>query len=149
MNGPRPLTLTVSTAPSESAIQELKQNLLHYNNSRTGPENYLRLLLMLRDTTGKLMAGLAGMIYYQWLFIDLLWVAEQIRGQGHGKTLLDLAEAEARSRGCQQVWLDTFSFQAPGFYEKSGYTLFGELSDYPPGHRRCFFRKTVSSEGKA
>jgi len=104
---------------------------------------------MLRDTTGKLMAGLAGMIYYQWLFIDLLWVAEQIRGQGHGKTLLDLAEAEARSRGCQQVWLDTFSFQAPGFYEKSGYTLFGELSDYPPGHRRCFFRKTVSSEGKA
>src|SRR6185369_11191696 len=120
MNGPRHLTLTVSTAPSESAIQELKQNLLHYNNSRTGPENYLRLLLMLRDSTGKLMAGLAGMIYYRWLFIDLLWVAEQIRGQGHGKTLLDLAEQEARSRGCQQVWLDTFSFQAPGFYEKSG-----------------------------
>jgi ribosomal protein S18 acetylase RimI-like enzyme len=103
---------------------------------------------MLRDTTGKLMAGLAGMIYYRWLFIDLLWVAEQIRGQGHGKTLLDVAEEEARSRGCQQVWLDTFSFQAPGFYEKSGYTLFGELSHYPPGHRRYFFRKTLSSEVK-
>jgi len=136
----------MSTTPSESVMQELKRNLVEYNQAQAGPENYVPFLLMVRDTGGKLMAGLAGKIYYQWLFIELFWVAEQIRGLGHGKKLLDRAEDEARLRGCQQVWLDTFSFQARGFYEKRGYTLFGELSDYPPGHSRYFFRKNLCAE---
>jgi ribosomal protein S18 acetylase RimI-like enzyme len=36
------------------------------------------------------------------------------------------------------VWVDTFKFQAPGFYQKLGYEVFGVLPDYPRG-RRCFF----------
>jgi GNAT superfamily N-acetyltransferase len=72
------------------------------------------------------VAGLAGKIYYRWLFVELIWVAKQARGHGHGRALLSYAEEEARRHGCQHVWLDTFSFQAPGFYEKNHYSLFGE-----------------------
>jgi ribosomal protein S18 acetylase RimI-like enzyme len=143
-----PLTLSVSTAPSESTVQELRQNLFEYNAFRAEPENYEPLLLILRDMTGKVMAGLSGEIYYQWLFIELIWVSEHIRGQGHGRMLLGLAEKEACSRRCRQVWLDTFTFQAPGFYEKQGYILFGELADYPPGNTRYFFRKKLDREIK-
>jgi hypothetical protein len=52
-------------------------------------------------------------------------------------------EAEASKRGCEYCWLDTFSFQAPGFYEKYGYTRFGELGEYPRGHKRFFYTKKI------
>jgi hypothetical protein len=38
---------------------------------------------------------------------------------------MDRAEVHARERGCHSAWLDTFSFQARGFYEKLGYDEFG------------------------
>jgi ribosomal protein S18 acetylase RimI-like enzyme len=65
------------------------------------------------------------------------------RGGGWGRALLERAEEEAIARGLQGVWLDTFSFQAPGFYQKLGYEVFGTLADYPPGHTRYFLRKTL------
>ena len=87
--------------------------------------------------------GLSGNISYGWLFIDTLWVAEEARSQGQGRGLMLAAEEEAESRGCHRAWLDTFSFQARAFYEKLGYAVFGELEDYPPGHRRFFMRKAL------
>jgi len=56
--------------------------------------------------------------------------------------LMGQAEGRARERGCHSTWLDTFSFQARGFYEKLGYEEFGRL-DYPPGHYRHFMRKRL------
>jgi hypothetical protein len=53
------------------------------------------------------------------------------------------AKDEARKRGAKNVYLDTFSFQAPDFYQRHGYQVFGELADFPPGHRRCFFAKQL------
>jgi ribosomal protein S18 acetylase RimI-like enzyme len=51
------------------------------------------------------------------------------------------AEQEAKARGCRGVWLDTYSFQARGFYERLGYAVFGTLDDYPPGQSRIFLHK--------
>jgi hypothetical protein len=52
-------------------------------------------------------------------------------------------ETQGRLRGFRGAWLDTFSFQAPGFYESIGYQPFGELPDFPPGSRRHFFWKPL------
>jgi hypothetical protein len=57
--------------------------------------------------------------------------------------LLTLAEDEARQRGAKNVYLDTFSFQAPDFYKQHGYQVFGELEDFPPGHERYFLTKKL------
>lgn len=54
-----------------------------------------------------------------------------------------LAEEEAVRRGCLGAWLDTFSFQARGFYERLGYSVFGVIEGYPPGHSRFFLKKTL------
>jgi hypothetical protein len=56
---------------------------------------------------------------------------------------MTLAEAEAVQRGCRAVALDTFSFQARGFYERLGYSVFGVLNDCPPGHSRFYLTKRL------
>jgi GNAT superfamily N-acetyltransferase len=72
-----------------------------------------------------------------------MWVREDLRGSGYGQRLLALAEDEARKRGAKNSYLDTFSFQAPGFYKKYGYRVFGELPDFPTGHQRYFLTKQL------
>ncbi len=101
------------------------------------------LVLTLQNEVGTLFGGLSGQLSYGWLFVDLLWVHQEVRAQGHGRGLMLAAEQEARSRGCRHAWLDTFSFQAREFYQKLGYVVFGELDDFPPGHRRYFLRKDL------
>jgi GNAT superfamily N-acetyltransferase len=80
---------------------------------------------------------------WHWLSIDTLWVLESFRGKGLGSALLDAVEQEARQRGCRWSNLNTFDFQAPGFYRKAGYVEFGRLVDYPPGHTNFFLRKEL------
>jgi GNAT superfamily N-acetyltransferase len=81
------------------------------------------------------------------LRIDRLVVAEAMRGTGLGRQTMSLAEDEAQRRGCRGAWLDTYSFQARRFYERLGYTVFGTLADYPPGHSRIFLSKTFPADG--
>jgi len=78
----------------------------------------------------QILVGLAGATYCGWLFVKYLWVSDTLRRQGVGRELMGQAEGRARERGCHSTWLDTFSFQARGFYEKLGYEEFGRL-DYP------------------
>jgi GNAT superfamily N-acetyltransferase len=72
-------------------------------------------------------------------------VAEDLRGQDYGTKLMEAAELEARSRGCHAAYVDTFSFLALDFYRKVGYTIFGELEDFPKGHTRYFLRKMFAT----
>jgi ribosomal protein S18 acetylase RimI-like enzyme len=72
-----------------------------------------------------------------------LWVSEEVRGQGYGQALLEAAEEAARKRGCKNVNLDTMSFQAPAFYQKLGYRIFGQLDDFPTGYTRYYLTKQL------
>ena len=81
--------------------------------------------------------------YWDWLYIDLLWVKDELRGLGYGHRILTLVEQEARQLGAKNAFMDTFSFQAPDFYKQHGYQVFGELNDFPPGHQRYFLKKQL------
>ncbi len=135
--------IITATENTDSGYNEIGRNLIGYNSALFGKMDIQPLLLTIRDGAGKLQAGLGGKIFYQWLTIDLLWVAEELRGQGIGTSLLKKAEEEARMRGCTDAWLDTIGIQALRFYESNGYSRWGELPDYPPGHKRSFFRKSL------
>jgi hypothetical protein len=58
---------------------------------------------------------------------------------------LAAAGPEVMRRGCRNAWLDTHEFQAPRFYQKLGYVVFGKLPDYPPGFTRVFLTKRLGS----
>jgi len=96
---------------------------------------------MLKDASGKSIGGLWGHTGCDWMFVQYLAVPEACRGQDLGTSLMLRAEQLARTRGCIGVWLDTFSFQTPGFYKKLGYSVFGGIEDHPVGHQRIFLNK--------
>src|SRR5436190_15891586 len=137
------LTITVESQPKEEERRKVIDGLVSYNESQTGDVSYERLTLLLRDSSGEVAGGLLGEIYWEWLHIDILWVQQTLREHGYGGRLMAAAEREAIARGCGSAFLDTFSFQALPFYASLGYEVFGELTDYPPGHTRYFLRKSL------
>lgn len=97
-----------------------------------------------RDKNGMLIGGILGGIgYWNGLEIKLLWIAETYRNQGYGSQLLEHIEKMAKTRGAMIAMLDSFDFQAEGFYLKNGYTPIGEIKDFPKGHRRIYFSKKL------
>ena len=83
---------------------------------------------------------------WQWLTIDILWVDEAERGHGLGEALLAAAEEEGRRRGCRWAKVNTWDFQAPGFYRRCGYVEYGREVDYPPGHTNFLLRKDLPAQ---
>jgi GNAT superfamily N-acetyltransferase len=114
-----------------------------FNVERLGPSNEQPVKLVARDTDGSVVGGLLGHTKWRWLYVSKLWVAESARGQGVGSKLMEAAEKLARSRGCTDVSLDTFEFQARPFYERLGYKLFGTLEGFPPGYRQFYLTKRL------
>jgi len=135
--------LTLTDVADEGTRQAILQPLRAYNEAQAGPGNYQPLVITIQDAAGQIIGGLWGSTGYGWLYTQLLAVPEHLRGQGLGAQLLERAEAEARARGCVGSWLDTFSFQARGFYERLGYRAFGSIDNYPPGGARFFLSKRL------
>jgi GNAT superfamily N-acetyltransferase len=137
-------TLRLTDTPDDAARKGIIEPLIAYNVAKTGRTDHRPLVLTITDTSGQVVGGLWGRTGFDWLFVELLVVPESLRGRGVGTDLMQRAEAEAAARGCRGVWLDTFEFQARGFYERLGYTCFGELNDYPPGSSRYFMKKVLA-----
>ncbi len=114
-----------------------------YNTRQAGDDQGKNLCFVLRAPDQEIVGGVIGATYWDWFYINLMWVKEELRGRGYGHRLLMLAEQEAQQRGARHAYLDTFSFQAPGFYVRHGYQVFGELKDFPRGHQRYFLTKQL------
>jgi GNAT superfamily N-acetyltransferase len=118
-----------------------------FNGPFIGPHGYKPLRLMVfRRGEDAACGGLLGHAYAAWLHVLMFHLPEDLRRCGLGRELLGRAEAWARGKACVGVYLDTLSWQARPFYEKQGYTLFGELSDTPPGHSRWFLMKRLDGD---
>ena len=136
-------TLAVENAPKEADVEAVRNGLTAFNLRHTIDDDYRKLAVFLRDAAGMVVGGLVAETYWGWLHVDLLWVAEESRGRGYGSRLLAATEAEAIRRGCRHAYLDTLGFQALTFYQQRGYRVFGELPDFPAGHRRFYLTKRL------
>ncbi|HET7068585.1 MAG TPA: GNAT family N-acetyltransferase [Nocardioides sp.] len=97
------------------------------------------------DETGELLGGCVGHIevVWHWLTVDTMWVDPRYRGRGLGTGLLEAVEDQARTRGCRWAKLNTWEFQAPDFYGRLGYHVYGREVDYPPGHTNHLMRREL------
>jgi ribosomal protein S18 acetylase RimI-like enzyme len=121
----------VPATPEEE--RDFTDRLIAFNAAKAGPEDVVRVRLALKDKDGVLRGGLSAARSWGTFLIDVLWVDDELRGQGFGSQLLAEAEKQALQLECTSVKLETFSFQAQGFYERHGYCLVGRIENWPPG----------------
>ena len=136
--------IAIEIQPDSQQVDFVDKQLHEFNIDKIGDYQYTPLFLFLRDSEQKVMGGLNGFMALGWLHISTLWLAEELRDNGYGKALVLAAEQEAFRHDCFNAYLFTYSFQATGFYQHLGYEVFGELEDFPPGHRRYFLRKRLT-----
>src|SRR5262245_50331481 len=123
--------------------RQLWRGLSRFNRNAAGPFRYSRLVLTVRSRTGRIVGGLILVSYWTESYVELLWLADRARGQGYGRELVEEAERRALRRGSRLIHLSTYSFQAPGFYEKHGYRRLGGMSGSPRGASRHFYVKRL------
>jgi GNAT superfamily N-acetyltransferase len=136
------LRIIEETKVARSARTILK-GLVAYNEKKAGKPKYKRFCFTVQDDDGETRGGIVAYTLWNWCFVELLWLDERVRSGGFGHQLLARVEAQARKRGAEHIYLDTFSFQGDGFYQKHGYEVFGSLGDFPPGHHRLWLKKDL------
>jgi len=138
-------TIKLVDDPSQNLRELIAAPLGRFNDLQCGNDDVSAPLALTLTAPGsaETVGGLWGDTGWDYLHIEFLFVPEAARGAGIGRDLIRRAEDEAIRRGCRRAWLDTFSFQARGFYERLGYTVFGTLHDFPSGHSRFFMEKTL------
>ena len=148
------MTLRIEVGPDESREDDITGRLVAHNQAasemirlRFRPENLRSqpLAAYALDEDGTVVGGcVASMVpVWHWLEIDTMWVAPEHRGSGLARRLLESVEDQARAAGCRWAKLNTFDFQAPGFYVACGYVEHGREVDYPPGHTNVLMRKDL------
>ena len=136
--------LLLSDAPDKAAMAVILKGLSQYNAETAGYWDRQPLAVLVSDPdTSNVIGGLYGRTSLGLLFIDAFYLPASLRGEGIGSRVLSMAEAEAERRGCCAAVLETIDFQAPGFYERHGYRVFGRIPCDPPGTARIFMHKAL------
>jgi len=129
--------------PTPDDVQYLEDRIYEFNSSTTGIGDGALLAFFVR-ARDRIVAGICGNTWGGTCELRQFWVEESQRNRGLGTKLLEAAEQEARRRGCTQIVLMTFSFQAPAFYEKHAFDVVATIEDHPCRHRNLLMRKRLA-----
>jgi len=135
--------LAITREPTPDHVQYLEDQIYEFNSSTTGIADGEWLAIFVKDDEGRIVAGICGNTWGGCCEIRQFWVEEARRSQGLGTRLLMATEDEARRRGCRQMLLMTFTFQAPAFYAKHGFEVIATVDDHPRGHKNLLMRKQL------
>ncbi len=129
-------------APSEH-VQMIQAGVVDHNEPFLGKKE--KFCLFLKDPNGEILGGATGSIFtlHDLLYLDYVFIEKALRGHGLGTKLLLEVEAEAQKKGCTAILLDTFSFQAEGFYLKLGYQRIGVIEKQIGNFDRIYMRKDL------
>lgn len=99
---------------------------------------------VVRDADGTVVGGVGGHFKWDWMYVQHLIVAPELRGEGVGRALMEKAEELARSKGVVGIYLKTLGYQAPEFYQKCGFEVNGVIEDMPKGTRHYTLVKRLA-----
>ncbi len=134
--------LIMARGTNDEAVY-VRNKLIEFNSKHAPSGTYEEYNLTFKNEDDVIVAGLNGVMRWNWLDVDILWVADAYRGKGLGRKLLEEAELFARAKKCTFVKLNTFSFQAPEFYKKYGYEVIAIIEDAPIGCKHYFYKKNL------
>ena len=140
------MEIALKTTFTGDDVDAVRAPLIAFNREASGRvAGYYPFVFHILDDNGEPVGGAVGHGSFDWVFVELLFIPQHLRGQGAGTRLMRQIEAFAREHKLAGIWLDTFSFQARPFYEKLGYTVFGTLEGHPIGGRRHFMSKRLDA----
>lgn len=131
--------------PSPDDVQFLEDRIYEFNSRVTEIVDGELLAFFVREHD-RIIAGICGNTWGGTCELRQFWVEEAQRHCGLGTKLFQAAEQEARRRGCTQIILMTFSFQAPAFYERHGFEVIATVDQHPLGHQNLLMRKRLPQE---
>jgi GNAT superfamily N-acetyltransferase len=133
----------LTDAPEAEDVALISAGLAGFNAEQAGVNDHRPLAVFVRDPrTRRVVGGLTGRTSLGLLFVDLCYLPAELRGSGIGTEILRQAEDEGRRRGCRSAVVYTISFQAPGFYQRNGWRVFGEVPS-ADGTSRVFLTKSL------
>ena len=137
---------------SEDIEKVMRKDLIEYETNHGIDVNFKRFVLVLTDETDKVIGVLNAYTAYSEVYIDDMWVHKSYRGKGCGKQLIQTLEDHFESKGFNNINLVTSAFNAPGFYEKCGFTAeFVRENKVNPKLTKTFFVKyfknTIQTQG--
>jgi GNAT superfamily N-acetyltransferase len=139
------LAIDLTDAPTQEAERVITEGLDDFNAEQAGYRDWRSLaVLARRPGSGEVVGGLLGRTSLGLLFIHLVFLPPEARGQRLGTRILQMTEAEALRRGCRSAVLYTISFQAPGFYERHGWRELGRVPCDPEGTYRVVMTKMLA-----
>ena len=145
-------TWTSTVAGADAALdQRLSDELDTVNAAATpGIDAAQELTVRITDGDGALAAGISGWTWGVAAGIGMTWVRADLRAARLGSRLLIDFEAEALRRGCTHVFVTSFTFQAPAFYERHGYVELARWQDVPRvGEADVHLRKELPRPGNS
>ncbi|MCZ4293482.1 GNAT family N-acetyltransferase [Vibrio sinaloensis] len=130
--------------PPKNIKDVIYSGLKSFNMRHLPDEDIQTLACYVEDDQGNFAGGLTGEIYTNTLFVEFLWVDDQHRDSGIGSMLMARVESEAKAFGVTDMYLDTYSFQAPNFYAKLGFKEMGRYKGFPTvGVDKIFLQKKI------
>jgi GNAT superfamily N-acetyltransferase len=141
------IDLTTRATPQDAAA--LSAGIVGFNHAHVpglepiGAE--VRFFVFARNDDGAVVGGIRAACYWNTLHVELLWLSQELRGQGAGRALMARAEAFAREHFCQIALVETTSWQARPFYEKCGYTCVATIPDRPRGQSSYTLHKRLDA----
>jgi GNAT superfamily N-acetyltransferase len=115
-----------------------------FNDAAAPLHEVKKLASFARDENGRVIGGALGRRWGRCAEIQELWVDAGSRGQGLGAQIVQAFETAAVAHGCTILYLETLSFQAPGFYARLGYRTVYLHDVYPHGIVKHLMRKDLA-----
>jgi ribosomal protein S18 acetylase RimI-like enzyme len=135
--------LKIALDPGQDVADAIEAGLTAFNVRTEATPDPIPVQVSVRDDAGKVIGGVTARVFMDTLYISTVWIDDSLRGQGHGRAMLEMVEAEGRRLGATHAWLYTASWQARPFYESRGYFCFGEMAFGAGRYHRYFMRKDL------
>jgi N-acetylglutamate synthase-like GNAT family acetyltransferase len=139
-----PTRISVQSPAAPEALAVVNAGLGEYDAPGAPFHEVRPLHVIATDHEGKIIGGAIGRTWGKCCELQQLWVAPQHRGRAEGTRLMGTFEREAAERGCELVYLDTFSFQAPEFYTRLGYAEVLRTEGFAAGVSKSTMHKSLA-----
>jgi ribosomal protein S18 acetylase RimI-like enzyme len=138
------MKIDITYSPAQEELSTIYNGLVEFNFPHFPGLRERKIAGFVRDSGGQILGGLTGVILFTSLHLNYFWLSESIRSLGYGSRLLAALELEAANEGLGNIFVDTYSFQAPEFYEKCGFKEVGRYTNYPKeGVDKIFYAKKL------